>query len=98
MLRITTQNDMQLLTFRLEGRLAGPWVHELRDCWQSALSPLPAVVHVDLRSVLFVDAAGKNLLIDMVRQGAKLLAYDCQMKAVVAEIETAVDRPLSKSK
>ena len=98
MLRITTQNDTQLLTFRLEGRLAGPWVKELRDCWQSTLSFPPAVVHVDLRSVLFVDAAGKKLLMDMVRQGARLLAYDCQMMAVVAEIETAVDLPHSKSK
>jgi len=98
MLRITTQNDTQLLTFRLEGRLAGPWVKELRDCWQSTLSIPPTVVHIDLRSVLFVDAAGKKLLMDMVRQGGRLLAYDCQMKAVVAEIETAVDLPHSKSR
>src|SRR5438132_1674950 len=61
-----------------------------RDCWQSTLSGRQPVVHVDLRSVLFVDAAGKKLLIDMVRQGARLLASDCQMKALVAEIETAV--------
>jgi hypothetical protein len=38
------------------------------------------------------------MLMDMVRQGAKLLATDCQMKAVVAEIESAVDLPISKSK
>jgi hypothetical protein len=90
MLRITTQNDTQLLTFRLEGRLLGPWVTELRDCWQSKVSCRPPFVHVDLRSVTFVDAAGKKLLADIVRQGAKLLANDCQMKAFVAEIETAV--------
>ena len=90
MLRITTQNDTQLLTFRLEGRLAGPWVKELRDCWQSTLSIPPTVVHVDLRSVTFVDTAGKKLLANMHRQGAKLLAHDCQMRAVVAEIETEV--------
>jgi len=88
MFRITTQNDTRLLTFRLEGKLAGAWVQELRDCWQSTLRCRPPVVHVDLRSVLFVDTAGKKLLADMYRQGAKLLANDCQMKAVVAEIET----------
>jgi ABC-type transporter Mla MlaB component len=87
MLRITTQIDTQFLTFELEGKLAGPWVAELRDCWQCKVISRPSQVHVDLRSVTFVDAAGKKLLTDMVQQGAKLLAHDCQMKAVVAEIE-----------
>jgi ABC-type transporter Mla MlaB component len=89
MLRITTLNDKQKLTFRIEGRLVGPWVVELRDCWQSKLSSRPQFLHVDLQSVTFVDTAGKKLLTDMVRQGAKLFANDCQMKAVVAEVETA---------
>jgi anti-anti-sigma regulatory factor len=90
MLRITTQNDNQLLTFRLEGRLAGPWVAEFRDCWQSTMSRgRPPVVQVDLRAVTFVDAAGKELLAGMYRQGANLIANDCQMKAVVAEIKNA---------
>ena len=90
MLRITTLNDKQMLTFRLEGRLVGPWVIELRDCWQSKLSNRPQFLHVDLQSVTFVDTAGKKLLADMVRRGAKLFANDCQMKAVVAEVETAL--------
>jgi hypothetical protein len=87
MLRITTLNDAGVLTFRLEGRLAGAWVSELRDCWQNCLGGRPALVHVDLRSLTFVDAAGKALLGEMHRQGAKLSASDCQMNAVVAQIE-----------
>jgi ABC-type transporter Mla MlaB component len=87
MLRITTQNDAQVLTFRLEGRLAGLWVTELRDCWQSCLASCPALVHVDLQSLTFVDTAGKELLGEMHRQGAKLIASDCQMRAVAAQIE-----------
>ena len=90
MLRITTENDVELLTFRLEGRLTGPWVTELRACWQNALPSRPPVVQVDLRSVTFVDATGKQLLGEMYRQGATLIANDCQMKAIVAEIEKAL--------
>jgi hypothetical protein len=90
MLRITTQNDTQLLAFRLQGNLVGPWVTELRDCWQSSVNCRPPFVHVDLRSATFVDTNGRKLLADMYRQGAKLLAHDCHMKVVVAEIETAV--------
>jgi hypothetical protein len=37
MLRITVQDDPTSVTFRLEGRLAGSWVQELRDCWESVL-------------------------------------------------------------
>jgi ABC-type transporter Mla MlaB component len=91
-LRITTQDDTEGLTFRLEGRVAGPWVTELCNCWKGTLSR-PPTVRVDLRSVTFVDAAGKALLAEMVRHGAKLLANDCLMKAIVAEIETAASDP-----
>jgi hypothetical protein len=43
--------------------------------------------------VTFVDAAGEQLLADLHRQGAALDACDCQMKALVAEIESASPRP-----
>jgi hypothetical protein len=39
--------------------------------------------------VTFVDSAGKELLAAMYGQGAKLIASDCLMNAVVAEIEKA---------
>jgi hypothetical protein len=75
---------------QLEGKLVGPWVQELADCWQPALSGRPpAEIHLDLTAVTFVDAAGKELLAKLHAQGAKLLAAGCLMKAVVAEIDRA---------
>jgi len=88
MLRITTHSTGDSLTFQLEGRLAGPWVAELRECWRRTPSVGLRAVHIDLRGVTYVDAAGEQLLADLYRQGADLLAIDCQMKAVVAEIES----------
>jgi hypothetical protein len=38
MLRITVDDKPGALTFHLEGRLAGPWVRVLEECWQSALA------------------------------------------------------------
>jgi anti-anti-sigma regulatory factor len=88
MLRITTHTAADMLTFQVEGRLVGPWVTELRDCWQKTVASRgQRVARVDLRAVTFVDAAGRELLADLYRQGATLLACDCQMKAIVAEIE-----------
>ena len=36
MLRITIHDKPEALTFQLEGRLAGPWVRVLQECWQDA--------------------------------------------------------------
>jgi hypothetical protein len=38
MLRITVHDNPGALTFQLEGRLAGPWVPVLEECWQSTLA------------------------------------------------------------
>jgi anti-anti-sigma regulatory factor len=87
MLRITVHDVPQALTFQLEGRLAGPWVQELTDCWLRALVQHPGrAVRVDLAAVTFVDGAGKETLTAMHDRGAELLAVGCLMKAMVAEI------------
>ena len=39
MLRITVHDTQQALTFQLEGRLAGPWVSEVEECWQRTACP-----------------------------------------------------------
>jgi hypothetical protein len=93
MLRITTQSTADLLTFRLEGRLVGPWVAVLDECWRRTPSDGKRAVHIDLRAVTYVDAAGKELLTGLHRQGAALFAADCQMKALVAEIEGVSSTP-----
>jgi anti-anti-sigma regulatory factor len=87
MLRITVHDNPQALTFQLEGRLAGPWVRELADCWQRTLSrQRKAILRVDLTGVTFIDDAGKTCLAAMHRQGAEFVATDCETRAVVAEI------------
>ena len=87
MLRITVHENQESLTFRLEGRLAGAWVKEVGQCWQSTLAHHhKTVVRVDLAGVTFTDDAGKACLAAMHRQGAEFVAADCETKAVVAEI------------
>jgi len=92
MLRITIHDNPEVLTFQLEGKLAGPWVQELRDCWESKLaSRRSSATRLDLRGVTFVDTSGKQLLAELHHQQAELLATGCLMKAVVAEI---TERPI----
>lgn len=87
MLRITATDNPRILTFRLEGRLEGPWVGELEKCWRSIVNGASQpTVCVDLTGVTYIDAAGKARLVEMHEQGATFITSDCAMKAVVAEI------------
>jgi hypothetical protein len=87
MLRITTNENPQVLTLRLEGRLYGPWVAVLAECWSKAVSRRGGRrVRVDLNGVTFVDFEGKARLAEMYAQGAELLGEDLETKAIVAEI------------
>ena len=87
MLRITLHDKPEALTFQLEGRLAGPWVRVLQECWQSALASQPQpILRVDLTEVTSIDADGRACLAALHRQGAEFIAADCLTKALVAEI------------
>jgi anti-anti-sigma regulatory factor len=87
MLRITVHDAPPSVTFQLEGRLVRAWVRELEECWRSTLaSRRPPTVRVDLTGVTFVDAAGRDFLQAVHRQGAEFVAADCLTKAIVDEI------------
>jgi hypothetical protein len=87
MLRITIHDSARALTFQLEGRLAGPWLRVLEECWQSTLArQRKPILRVDLTGVTFIDAAGEACLAAMHQQGAEFIAPDCLTKDIVAEI------------
>lgn len=87
MLRITVHDNAQVLTFQLEGELAGPWLRVLEECWQSTLAhQRKPIVRVDLTGVTFIGDAGKACLAAMHREHAEFVVADCLTKEVVAEI------------
>jgi anti-anti-sigma factor len=87
MLRVTTTDEEQTITLKLEGKLSGPWVQEVSRVWvDTAQSPESNLV-VDLRSVTFIDGSGRELLVSMSRRGARLVASDCLIRPIVDEIE-----------
>jgi len=85
MLKITTDTDAGRTIFKLEGRLTGPWVEELKTCWQKAVAEKQQV-GVALNEVTFIDVAGRKLLADMHRQGVELTATGCMTKAIIERI------------
>jgi outer membrane protein TolC/ABC-type transporter Mla MlaB component len=85
MLRITTEKMRGKTILSVEGKLAGPWVAALEQCWKERAQG--EKYSVDLCGVSFIDAAGKVLLKEIYRQGGKLAAEGCLNEAIVQEIE-----------
>ena len=74
MLRITTTDlDQATRTFKLEGKLLGPWIGEMETAYStSQLSP--DRVRLDLDGLTFVDAEGARFLARLIRDGARVIA------------------------
>ena len=95
MLRITINDQAGVTSFVLEGKLVGPWVKELEQCWESALAADPArSMLVNLAAVTFIDSEGRALLTRMRRQGVRLLSHGLLIDAIVAKIE-AEEEPIT---
>jgi anti-anti-sigma regulatory factor len=86
MLKITEHTQGSATTLELEGRLAGPWVGELRDSWRRARA---ADQHIGLvlRQVTFIDATGKQLLAEIIRSGASITAEGCMTQAIIEQVK-----------
>ena len=90
MLRITVHDKPGTLTFQLEGRLGGPWVRVLLECWQNNLTrQRQPILRVDLTGVTSIDDSGRTCLAALHRQGAEFIAADCMTQSIVADITQA---------
>jgi hypothetical protein len=73
--------------FKVEGRLLGLWVDELKNVCTQPLDRLEQV-GLDLAAVTFLDAAGTDLLRQLIRRGIIIT----QCSAFVAELLHADER------
>lgn len=87
MLKISVKEDNRGVSFDLEGRLAGPWVSELEQCWHRQQEQAGGKqLSVRLCAVSFIDDGGKELLSKMVAGGASLEGNGCLVRAIIAKI------------
>jgi hypothetical protein len=88
MFRVSYSDTASGQRWSLHGRLAGPWVDELRSCWKSARDRAPlARAIVDLKEVTFIDGAGEKLLAEMRRSGAELIATGVEHQYLLATLD-----------
>lgn len=91
MLKISSQTDATHTIFELQGSLMGPWVQELEKCWRTADRDRP--VKILICAVSYIDDRGKELLAEMYRNGAKLVAEGCMNQAIVKELQERKRNP-----
>jgi hypothetical protein len=88
MLRLTRiAGDLPNPTVKLEGKLLGPWVDEVRQACAANTGPVGRTC-LDLSALTFVDAAGVELLRELMRQGIEIGAcsnYVAQLLRASAE-------------
>jgi len=86
MLMIAEQREANAHTFKLAGTLAGDWAMLFNRCWHKATRVLsPSRIVVDLTDVTFIDERGVELLILIVKAGARLVAFGVTMKSGVED-------------
>jgi anti-anti-sigma regulatory factor len=96
MLKITLRDTASEFRLRLEGKLAGLWVRELGQCWQTGASgTVGRKTVVDLREVDFVDEDGQALLCRMRQAGVRFLAATPLIRDIVTRCGTVEDRTAS---
>jgi hypothetical protein len=74
MLRITVvESSRSAVSLRVEGRITGPWVEELRTACDVHTSPDEVQLSLELADVSFVDGPGIALLKELRTRGVGLL-------------------------
>jgi ABC-type transporter Mla MlaB component len=74
MLRITVVESSKIaVTLRVEGRITGPWVEELRTACNVHTFPDEVQLSLELADISFADAAGIALLRELRNRGVGLM-------------------------
>ncbi len=89
MLRICYSITESKQQWTLCGQLKGPWVQELRSCWERTRSAGPATRSVvDLSDVTFIDESGEKLLGEMGHVGVEFVATGIETKYLLENLKS----------
>ena len=90
MLRITITETATEQRWTLEGRLAGPWVGQLRTNWKNRhRAQNGRACTVDLNGVTFIDKSGRRLLRAMSKEGTQFIATSIYIKYALDQLQPA---------
>jgi anti-anti-sigma regulatory factor len=85
MLRVETQESVDALIFRLEGRFTGEGAEHVRTLATRCDNEMKLVI--DLTEVLFIDALGEGVLFFLKRLGAQFVAETSYSRDVCERLQ-----------
>jgi hypothetical protein len=71
-----------VLTIKLEGEIRAPWVDTVRDACSTG-GRLPGRPRLDLAAVTYVDAAGVEMLRDLMAEGVEIAACSSYVRELL---------------
>jgi hypothetical protein len=87
MLKIRVDNQPEIITLYVEGKLVGDCVDELRRVWTTLRTEAPTKpTVVELSSVRVVDVTGRKLLSQMHEWGSRLAGSGLVIGSLINEI------------
>jgi anti-anti-sigma regulatory factor len=96
MIRIEVDNQPEAAVLRVEGKLSGESVDELRRVWTALRTDFPdKQAVVELSSVMCVDNAGRKLLSQMHSWGTRLSGSGLLIGSIIEEITNTADAAAS---
>ena len=91
MLRITVTENESEQRWVLQGRLTAPFLEELIESWRSSRDRRPPLSRVvDLNEVTCIDKDGEQVLLMMIKDGAKFVATGLYTKHLLESLSTKV--------
>ena len=83
------QRTTDVVLLKLEGRITGPWVDELRKAWLASTKMAGGQpISIDLSAVSFMDATGQDLILRMQREGVVLTGASSFLRQVLEDRNT----------
>ena len=97
MLRITVTEDDSEQRWVLQGRLTGSFLGELTESWCANRDRQPARNRVvDLNQITGIDKDGEQVLLMMIKDGAKFLASGLYTKHLLESLSRGITKPQSQ--
>jgi hypothetical protein len=99
MLRITMTEDASEQRWVLQGRLTASLLKELTESWRANLDHGPTLTRiVDLDEVTCIDKDGEQVLLMMIRDGARFVVSGLYNKHLLESLTQSVRSSLTESK
>jgi hypothetical protein len=99
MLRITMTEDASEQRWVLQGRLTASLLEELTESWRANLNRGPTLKRiVDMDEVTCIDKDGEQVLLMMIRGGARFVVSGLYNKHLLESLSQRVASSLTESK